>query len=419
MSLNHDSKSDHQERSGPAGAEHPTDPSTSRELAGLLTKIAPNTQSLSVTAPSDEVSLITLKIEVTSGMSLRALVDCVASTGFIRRQSLEDSRLNYVEREFPPTRMKVCLASDALKTVNKRLVGIHYTLEEKQYDDDFIVPDLDDKFDFILGLPRKRKYQPWISWQHRSVRMLAVCSSDGHLKHILGRLQACGCTTSEFDGLTCGTVVSMTAQDHSVKGHCTVEQASGTCVETQAAPKVEQHVEARSTIRESIVEQTRSTERESIEEDVTVEEHPQSEHVLEKSSSVPESDKSRESYVEGADPQPSADVLFQKITEKVNVLVSDASKVGAYTLDLVTLPKSASDVVKLPTLESKRFLRDLRSDKIKQICVLVTEDENVTDIRSAQVFVENERVISSSSMDESVLDEKTRIERYTSQSWEF
>ena len=72
----------------------------------------------------------------------------------------------------------------------------------------------------------------------------------------------------------------------------------------------------------------------------------------------------------------------------------------------------------MPTLEQKRFLRDPRSGKVKHICVLVTEDEYVTDIRSAMVFDENERVLSSSSMDESVLDEKTRIERYISQSWE-
>ena len=72
----------------------------------------------------------------------------------------------------------------------------------------------------------------------------------------------------------------------------------------------------------------------------------------------------------------------------------------------------------MPTLEQKSFLRDLRSSKVKQICVLVAVDEYVTDIRSAMVFAENERVISSSSMDESVLDEKTRIERYTSQLWE-
>uniref|UniRef100_A0AAV1U405 Uncharacterized protein n=1 Tax=Peronospora matthiolae TaxID=2874970 RepID=A0AAV1U405_9STRA len=116
---------------------------------------------------------------------------------------------------------------------------------------------------------------------------------------------------------------------------------------------------------------------------------------MEESSSVPESDNFRASYVEGMDPQPPADVFSQIITETVNVLVFDGSIVGAYTLDLVTPLKSASEVVKLPTLESKRFLRDLRSDKIKPICVLVTEDEYVADIRSAQVFAENERVLSS------------------------
>uniref|UniRef100_A0AAV1VII2 Uncharacterized protein n=1 Tax=Peronospora matthiolae TaxID=2874970 RepID=A0AAV1VII2_9STRA len=226
----------------------------------------------------------------------------------------------------------------------------------------------------------------------------------------------------------------MIAQDHSVEGHCTVEPASGTCLETQAAPKVHhskrssglehgctprrlhlrreisvvqdgQRVEARSTIRKSIVEQARSNERESIGEDVTV-----ILHVLKENAGVPESNNSRESYVKGVDPQPPAYVISQEKTESVNVLVNDGSSVGAYTLDLVTPPKSASEVVKLPTLESKRFLRDLRGDKIKQICVLVTEDEYVADIRSAQLFAENKRFLSSSSTDESVLDEKTRIE---------
>uniref|UniRef100_A0AAV1V2S3 Uncharacterized protein n=1 Tax=Peronospora matthiolae TaxID=2874970 RepID=A0AAV1V2S3_9STRA len=96
---------------------------------------------------------------------------------------------------------------------------------------------------------------------------------------------------------------------------------------------------------------------------------------MEESSSVPESDNFRESDVEGVDPQPPADVFSPEITESVNVLVNDGSSVGAYTLDLVTNLKSASDVVKLSTHEPKRFLRDLRSDKIKQICALVTEDE--------------------------------------------
>ena len=98
-------------------------------------------------------------------------------------------------------------------------------------------------------------------------------------------------------------------------------------------------------------------------------------------------------------------------------MVDDGSNVGACTLDLIAPPKLTSEITQLPTLEPKRFLRDLRSGKVKQICVLVAEDEYVTDIRSATVFAENERVLSSSSMDKSVLDKKNRIERYTLQSW--
>ena len=50
--------------------------------------------------------------------------------------------------------------------------------------------------------------------------------------------QACGCTVSECDGLTFGTVVSVTAQDHSVTTDHIVEEAAGGCADSQTAPKV-------------------------------------------------------------------------------------------------------------------------------------------------------------------------------------
>ena len=134
---------------------------------------------------------------MTNKLSLRTLFDCGSSKNFIRRQSLEDRRIKFVERDIPVTRMTVRLATGASVTVMKRVIGIHYTLEDLQYDDDFIVLDLDAKFDVILGIPWLRKYEPRISWQHRSVKMPATCSSDGHLMNVLESTQACGCTTSE------------------------------------------------------------------------------------------------------------------------------------------------------------------------------------------------------------------------------
>ena len=71
-----------------------------------------------------------LKLEVKPNMSLRAIVDCGALNNFVECQSLNDVELNYVERETPPTRMKVRLATGASVTVMKRVVGITYTLKE-------------------------------------------------------------------------------------------------------------------------------------------------------------------------------------------------------------------------------------------------------------------------------------------------
>ena len=156
----------------------------------------------------NEVSLITLKLEVTRNMSLPALVDCGTSNNFVRRQSLDNSELNYIEREIPPPRMTVRLATGASVTVLKRVVRISYTLKEFQYDDDFTVLDLDEKLDFILGLPWIRRYEPQVSWHRRSVDMPAACSPDAHLMNFLELPPLCGCSTSRCDVITCGSVVS-------------------------------------------------------------------------------------------------------------------------------------------------------------------------------------------------------------------
>ena len=86
-------------------------------------KVAPDSQSLRVSALGDEVPLITLNLGVINLLSLRALVDCGAPNNFVRRQSLEDRRLKFVERVTPPTRLTVRLATGALISVMKRVVG--------------------------------------------------------------------------------------------------------------------------------------------------------------------------------------------------------------------------------------------------------------------------------------------------------
>ena len=79
-------------------------------------------------------------------LHFRVLVDSGTSNNFVRLQSLKDRRLKLVERVTPPTRLTVRLATGASIAAMKRVVRFHSTLEDLQYNDDFIVLDLDDKF---------------------------------------------------------------------------------------------------------------------------------------------------------------------------------------------------------------------------------------------------------------------------------
>ena len=69
--------------------------------------------------------IITLDLEVTKDLSLHAVVGCGPSNNFVRCPYLEDLRLKFVERDIPPMRMTVRIATGATITLQKRLVGLH------------------------------------------------------------------------------------------------------------------------------------------------------------------------------------------------------------------------------------------------------------------------------------------------------
>ena len=181
--------------------------------------------------------------------------------------------------------------------------------------------------------------------------------------NVLELSQACGCTASECDGLTCGTVVSTTVQDHSVTTNHTVEGAAGGCADAQAAPKVH-HLNKSSgpghgctpsgrypSNKKPVAHKRQHDDPRSAGEpivgDIAVVAQPQLEDV------------------EGINPHVFEKKGSQEETETLNVLVNDGSSVGSYTLDLIGLRKLTSEITQLPTLEPKWSLRDLSSGKIK------------------------------------------------------
>ena len=90
--------------------------------------------------------------------------------------------------------------------------------------------------------------------------------------------------------------------------------------------------------------------------------------------------------------------------ETINVLVSSEEDSRVTTMIVDAPPSSAKGICALTTMSEKRFLKELRKGKIAQICSIVADDVGDEDLRS------------SSTLDVDVLDDKTKVERFESQS---
>ena len=196
----------------------------------------------------------------------------------------------------------------------------------------------------------------------------------------------CGCTASECDALTYGLVVRTTAHVHSVCDRHTMKPDSGDHIEVQVAPKVHHPSDSDGSGHGCPRKSQSTSEIKPIASDWQYDDR----------SAIGESHVEDMNAAVQPPPDSTTGTSSQEITETLNALVNDGSYIGTHQLYLIAPPKTTSEIIQLHTIEQKMFLRDLRSGKVKQICVLVAEDESVTDIRSAMVFAENERVLSSS-----------------------
>ncbi|KAF1318878.1 Gag protein, partial [Globisporangium splendens] len=111
-----------------------------------------------------EPALIVHKVEV-DGYSepLRALVDTSASSNFVRTQVVRRQGLDLPNSN---KEMIVHLANGSKVTMPKRVVRLAIKCEDFRGEDEFVLLDLDDKFDTILGMPWLKRYQPSIDWMN-------------------------------------------------------------------------------------------------------------------------------------------------------------------------------------------------------------------------------------------------------------
>ncbi|KAF1324828.1 putative retroelement, partial [Globisporangium splendens] len=118
---------------------------------------------------SQTSSLIVLKVHVDGiATPLRALVDTGASNNFVRNEVIVRHKVPMPDANEDKT-MVIRLANGSTVKMPKRVVRLAMKCEDFRGEDEFILLDLDDKFDLILGMPWLKRYQPSIDWMKMKI----------------------------------------------------------------------------------------------------------------------------------------------------------------------------------------------------------------------------------------------------------
>ncbi|KAF1329375.1 reverse transcriptase, partial [Globisporangium splendens] len=125
--------------------------------------------TMSEKSVSQTSSLIVHKVHVDGiATPLRALVDTGASNSFVRNEVIVRHGVFVPDANEEKT-MVVRLANGSTVKMPKRVVRLAIECEDFRGEDEFILLDLDDKFDIILGMPWLKRYQPSIDWMNMKI----------------------------------------------------------------------------------------------------------------------------------------------------------------------------------------------------------------------------------------------------------
>uniref|UniRef100_K3WX83 Reverse transcriptase domain-containing protein n=1 Tax=Globisporangium ultimum (strain ATCC 200006 / CBS 805.95 / DAOM BR144) TaxID=431595 RepID=K3WX83_GLOUD len=254
--------------------------------------------------------------------------------------------------------MIVRLANGSTVKMPKRVVRLAMKYEDFRGEDEFILLDLDDKFDIILGMPWLKRYQPSIDWMKMKISVDKSCIAD----------------------LSCMTTDEMTNGGGAVRRHKkTVSFAIDDKVAYDGSVKNDGKRG-----RDPSQDKKKKTSKKSVPPRIL---------------SAPDQGTSQDD--EGS-------VQAQDISsEFVNVLVSneDGDVDVIHHMKIENPPSSVEELISLPWMSKKTLKRSLTRGEISQICMIVDVDD-AEDIGTV------------SATEAEVLDEKTRKERFEEQSWD-
>ncbi|KAF1313280.1 reverse transcriptase, partial [Globisporangium splendens] len=337
---------------------------------------------------SQTSSLIVLKVHVDGiATPLRALVDTGASSNFVRNEAVAKHKVPMPDAN-EEKRMLIRLANGSTVKMPKRVVRLAIKCEDFRGEDEFILLDLDDKFDLILGMPWLKRYQPSIDWM--KMKISVDKSRDVDL-----------CCTTTDEVVWVYTSVEEIPDDPRDIAVCDGPPCS------RAAPILKKTTGGGAVRRQK---KTVSFAIDPMDEAMCVEE------TNGKRAEEPSREKKKKTSKksvpcapdQGTSQGDEGSVQAQDISsEFANIAVynEDGDVDVIRHVKIENPPSSVEELISLPWMSKKTLKRSLAKGEISQVCMIVdvddAEDINTVSATEAEVF-----------------DEKTRKERFEEQSWD-
>ncbi|KAF1336745.1 Pol protein, partial [Globisporangium splendens] len=396
--MTQDARSNNHDRSYGLGEGTPTGPEkrtvdvVETQDSGPYVHQAYAVSTMSEKSVSQTSSLIVHKVHVDGiATPLRALVDTGASNNFVRNEVIIRHGVFVPDANEEKT-MIVRLANGSTVKMPKRVVRLAIKCEDFRGEDEFILLDLDDKFDIILGMPWLKRYQPSIDWMNMKI-------SVGKSRDV----DLCCTTTDEV-------VWVYTSVEEIPDGPCDVAVCDGPPC-SQVVP-ILKTTNGGGAVRRQKKTVSFAIDDEKVHDGVDKSEWKRNKH--------PSQDKkkktSKRSFAprvlstpdQGTSGDDEGSVQAQDIpSEFVNVAVyNEEGDVDVIRhVKIENPPSSVEELISLPPMSKKTLERSLARGNIAQVCVIVE-------------MVDEGFVNTASSADADVLDEKARKERFEEQSWD-
>ncbi|KAF1321596.1 reverse transcriptase, partial [Globisporangium splendens] len=104
--------------------------------------------------------------------------------------------------------------------------------------------------------------------------------------------------------------------------------------------------------------------------------------------------------------------------EVISVMVTDEDESHIHEMASEDPPKDASEVVTLPVMSQKRFMKELHRGTLEQICYIAPQESSNAESAVQRHPLDECFLALSSVMDTDVLDEPTKKKRFQAQGWE-